>query len=113
MGQKRSFAAVLFRRIAGKTQSKENQPSELFLTLAPEVKRYIRDILLQCFAEETDRAARNKTGDAVAEVARQLTDAGMLLRFPGVRLPIRMNLHYPRGKGGFPLKRRWLIVLLF
>ncbi|CUS09667.1 unnamed protein product [Tuber aestivum] len=72
---KRSFAAVLFRRIASKASTKDNQPSELFLSLAPEIKIYIRNVLLSCFSEETDKAARNKTGDAVAEVARQLSDA--------------------------------------
>lgn len=68
---------MLFRRIAAKTQTKEGQPQELFLTLSPGVKLYIRGLLLECFAEETEKSARNKVGDAVAEVARQLSDAGM------------------------------------
>lgn len=68
---------MLFRRIAAKTQTKEGQPQELFLTLSPGVKLYIRGLLLECFAEETEKSARNKIGDAVAEVARQLSDAGM------------------------------------
>lgn len=41
------------------------------------MKLYIRGLLLECFAEETEKSARNKIGDAVAEVARQLSDAGM------------------------------------
>lgn len=69
---------MLFRRIAAKTQTKEGQPQELFLTLSPSVKLYIRGLLLQCFADEADKSSRNKIGDAVAEVARQLSDAGML-----------------------------------
>lgn len=70
---------MLFRRIAAKTQTKEGPPQELFLTLSPGVKLYIRGLLLECFAEETEKSARNKIGDAVAEVARQLSDAGMCL----------------------------------
>lgn len=73
---------MLFRRIAAKTQTKEGNaqgPQELFLTLSPGVKLYIRGLLLECFAEEPERSARNKVGDAVAEVARQLSDAGMSL----------------------------------
>ncbi|KAL7272625.1 importin subunit beta-3 [Rhizina undulata] len=71
----RAFAAVLFRRIASKTQTKADEPKELFLTLNPGVKNYVRTLLLQCFAEEIEKSVRNKIGDAVAEIARQFSDS--------------------------------------
>jgi len=82
--------------MASKTSTKDNQPSELFLSLAPDIKIYIRGVLLSCFSEETDKATRNKTGDAVAEVARQLSDAGMSSPLPiitraSARWPFRVN----------------------
>lgn len=50
----------------------------MYLTLPSNVMVYIRELLLQCFADETEKSSRNKIGDAVAEVARQLTDASTL-----------------------------------
>ncbi|RPB15260.1 ARM repeat-containing protein [Morchella conica CCBAS932] len=73
----RAFAAVLFRRIAAKTRTEGSQPQEMYLTLPSNVMVYIRELLLQCFADETEKSSRNKIGDAVAEVARQLTDANV------------------------------------
>jgi hypothetical protein len=74
--QGRSFSAVLFRRLASKTQTRTDEPQELYIGCSPSVKTYIRSTLLQGFAQETDNTARKKIGDAVAEVARQLADAG-------------------------------------
>jgi hypothetical protein len=74
--QGRSFSAVLFRRLASKSQTRKDEPQELYIGCSPSVKTYIRSTLLQGFAQETDNTARKKIGDAVAEVARQLADAG-------------------------------------
>ncbi|KAF8250201.1 ARM repeat-containing protein [Wilcoxina mikolae CBS 423.85] len=71
----RSFSAVLFRRLAAKTQTKKEEPQELYIECAPSMKAYIRNTLLQAFAHESDNHTRNKIGDAIAEVARQLSDA--------------------------------------
>jgi hypothetical protein len=43
------------------------------------VKSYIQEVLLHSFAQETDSHVRNKIGDAVAEAARQLSDAGEMI----------------------------------
>lgn len=48
----------------------------MFLLLPVDVKAYIRDLLLRCFAEETEGTVRHKIGDAIAEIARQQADAG-------------------------------------
>ena len=66
----------MFRRIAGKTQTKNGEPKELYLLLSEQLQQHIRSVLLQSFGNETDRGARNKIGDAVAEIARQLADIG-------------------------------------
>lgn len=76
--QVRSFAAVLFRKIASKTRKNEqNQVVEIFISLAREQAAVIRQKLLECLVNEADRSVRNKISDAVAEVGRQYTDAGM------------------------------------
>ena len=77
--QTRSFAAVLFRRIATKMQklSGTEESKELFSTLLEAQKVEIRKKLLQCLQDETVPHVRNKIGDAVAEVARQYSDDGM------------------------------------
>ena len=78
----RSFAAVLFRRIAGRTRktgnagSEEGEQEDLFWSLQPPQKNAIRAALLQCLAQEKEGAVRHKVGDAVAEVARQYTSFG-------------------------------------
>src|SRR3954452_16256892 len=71
----RSFAAVLFRRIASKTVKKPD-PKDLFISLTPEQKTFIRDLLIQCFAEESVDTVRHKIGDAVADIARQFYEYG-------------------------------------
>lgn len=75
----RSFAAVLFRRIATKTRkvAGSNESKELFLSLQPDEQVAIRAKLLECLAAESLAQTRNKVGDAVAEVARQLTEESM------------------------------------
>lgn len=100
--QTRSFAAVLFRRIASKTRKipGTDESKELFLALQEPEKLVIRQKLLECLGTETrmtdhsgdanlstkfgnkigknDWTAnlRNKIGDAVAEIARQYADDG-------------------------------------
>ncbi|CCX33785.1 armadillo-type protein [Pyronema domesticum] len=71
----RSFSAVLFRRLASKAQLNDSNTQELYIACQPTIKIYIRNTLLQAFAQETDGLTRNKIGDAIAEVARQLADA--------------------------------------
>ena len=75
----RSFAAVLFRRIATKTRKLPgtDESKELFLTLQGAQKVEIRNGLLRCLQDETVPHVRNKIGDAVAEVARQYSDEGL------------------------------------
>lgn len=76
--QTRSFAAVLFRRIATKTRKLPgtDESKELFLTLLQPQKIAIRQKLLECLQNETLPQVRHKIGDAVAEVARQYADDG-------------------------------------
>jgi hypothetical protein len=78
--QTRSFSAVLFRRISTKTSKdpRTNESKELFSTLTTEQRFVIREKLVSCLRSETLPEVRNKIGDAVAEVARQYTDNGML-----------------------------------
>ncbi|PON31128.1 hypothetical protein TGAM01_v200548 [Trichoderma gamsii] len=71
----RSFAAVIFRRIASKTRKAESGNNvDLFYSLAKDQAVVIRQKLLETLGSEADRAVRNKISDAVAEVARQYTD---------------------------------------
>ena len=50
---------------------------ELFLTLQQEQAHVIRTKLLEALASESTNSVRNKIGDAVAEIARQYSDASM------------------------------------
>ncbi|KAL7927296.1 armadillo-type protein [Trichoderma austrokoningii] len=71
----RSFAAVIFRRIASKTRKAEaGNNVDLFYSLPKDQAVVIRQKLLETLGSEADRAVRNKISDAVAEVARQYTD---------------------------------------
>lgn len=74
----RSFAAVLFRRIATRTRKDPatNEVKELFSTLKPEQRLVIRQKLVDCLTSESLTEVRKKIGDCVAEVARQYTDNG-------------------------------------
>lgn len=75
--QVRSFAAVIFRRIASKTRkTDQNQVVEMFISLAKDHAAIIRQKLLECLVNEADKNVRNKISDAVAEVGRQYSDAG-------------------------------------
>jgi len=84
--QIRTFAAVLFRRIATKTRKAPdaNKASELFLSLQHPQKNVIREKLLRCLELESQHNVRNKVGDAVAEIARQYTEEGTM---PGSFVP--------------------------
>jgi importin-5 len=77
--QSRSFAAVLFRRIATKTRKLpgSDESKELFLALQQPQKIAIRQKLLECLQTEELPRVRHKIGDAVAEIARQYSDEGM------------------------------------
>ncbi|KAG6117121.1 hypothetical protein E4U13_001349 [Claviceps humidiphila] len=71
----RSFAAVIFRRIASKNRKTDtNNTLDIFYSLPKEQAIVIRQKLLETLATETDRTVRNKISDAVAEIARQYTD---------------------------------------
>ncbi|KAH7350072.1 importin subunit beta-3 [Plectosphaerella cucumerina] len=73
----RSFAAVIFRRIASKTRKTERGDNvDLFLSLAKDQAAMIRQKLLETMAADIDRSVRHKISDAVAEVARQYTENG-------------------------------------
>jgi importin-5 len=73
----RSFAAVLFRRQASKTKKGPNgETKEMFLLLSSDARAAIRSKLLECLAGEQINHVRNKTSDAIAEIARQYTDNG-------------------------------------
>ncbi|EAS32990.3 importin beta-3 subunit [Coccidioides immitis RS] len=74
----RSFAAVLFRRIAGRSVKDPNSADtrRLFFTLVPEQRLAIRQKLLQALNGETVSSVRNKVGDAVAAIAEQYSESG-------------------------------------
>lgn len=73
--QTRSFAAVLFRRIAIRTRKDAaGVTREIFQMLQPAQKEAIRTKLLECLGSESLSHVRNKIGDAVAEIARQYTE---------------------------------------
>jgi len=74
--QIRSYAAVLFRRIATRTRKDpaSDATKDLFLTLQQPQRDAIRQKLLDCLTAEAAATVRNKTSDAVAEVARQYTE---------------------------------------
>lgn len=76
--QSRSFAAVLFRRVATKSRKApgSEETKDLFTTLSQPHKEVIRQKLLHCLQNETLPHVRHKIGDAVAEVARQYADDG-------------------------------------
>ncbi|KAI0023927.1 ARM repeat-containing protein [Xylariomycetidae sp. FL0641] len=71
----RSFAAVIFRRIASKTRKTDKgDNAEMFVSLGREQATVIRQKLLETLASESDRLVRNKIGDAVADLARQYSE---------------------------------------
>ncbi|KAL8690553.1 MAG: hypothetical protein Q9218_004030 [Villophora microphyllina] len=76
----RSFAAVLFRRIATKTRKvfDSDESKDLFITLQHAQKEAIRQKLLEALQSESLPHVRHKIGDAVAEVARQYCDQGQM-----------------------------------
>jgi hypothetical protein len=76
--QTKSFAAVMFRRIATKTRKDpvSAQSRETFLTLQEPQQLAIREKLLHALGGDLPLAVRNKLADAVAEIARQYTDNG-------------------------------------
>lgn len=70
----RSFAAVLFRRIASKSSPK--QPAKtILMTLQPGTRNIIKSNLLTSFKEESKDPVRHKVADAIAEVGRYTVDA--------------------------------------
>ncbi|CAI4213323.1 unnamed protein product [Parascedosporium putredinis] len=74
----RSFAAVIFRRIASKSRKNEKGDTvDIFVSLPQEQAAVIRQKLLEILTSETERAVRNKISDAVAEVARQYTEGDL------------------------------------
>jgi hypothetical protein len=78
LNQARSFAAVIFRRIASKTRRIESGENiELFLSIPQEQAYAIRERLLNVLGIEGTNTVRNKIGDAVAEIAREYSDNGL------------------------------------
>ncbi len=76
--QTRSFAAVIFRRIASKSRKQpDDTTTELFLALPHEQGYVIRQKLLEALGAEVATPVRNKIGDAVAEIAREYSDSSM------------------------------------
>ncbi|KAK7739238.1 importin subunit beta-3 [Diatrype stigma] len=72
----RSFAAVIFRRIASKTRKNDkNENTEIFISLGADSATIIRQKLLETLANETNQTVRNKISDAVADVARQYSES--------------------------------------
>ncbi|KAI4109039.1 MAG: hypothetical protein L6R37_000757 [Teloschistes peruensis] len=76
----RSFAAVLFRRIATKTRKvfDSDESKDLFITLQHAQQEAVRQSLLEVLQNESLPHVRHKIGDAVAEVARQYCDQGQV-----------------------------------
>lgn len=75
--QTRSFAAVIFRRIASKSRKNDKgETVDIFVSLPKDQAAVIRQKLLEILTTETERAVRNKISDAVAEVARQFVENG-------------------------------------
>ncbi|ORY60708.1 armadillo-type protein [Pseudomassariella vexata] len=71
----RSFAAVIFRRIASKTcKNDKNDTVEIFISLSPDQASAIRQKLLEALANESSQPVRNKISDAVADVGRQYSE---------------------------------------
>jgi hypothetical protein len=71
----RSFAAVIFRRIASKTRKTPASDNvDTFISLGKDQAFAIRERLLGTLASEPDKAVRNKISDAVAEIARQYSE---------------------------------------
>jgi hypothetical protein len=71
----RSFAAVLFRRIASKSRKLPNGENvELFLALPQQQAHAIRQRLLEALGAESVNSVRNEIGDAVVEIAREYSD---------------------------------------
>ena len=57
----------------------DHESKEQFLLLQDPQKLIIRQKLLECLQNEADSGVRHKVGDAVAEIARQYADDGMLI----------------------------------
>jgi importin-5 len=74
----RSFAAVIFRRIASKARKTDKgETVDMFISLAKDQAGVIRQKLLETLGTESDRGVRNKISDAVAEIARQYSETSM------------------------------------
>lgn len=78
--QTRSFASVIFRRIASKARKlPDDSTVETFLSLNQDDGYVIRQKLLEALGTETTNSVRNKIGDAVAEIAREYSDNSTFL----------------------------------
>ncbi|CAG9956137.1 unnamed protein product [Clonostachys rosea f. rosea IK726] len=71
----RTFASVIFRRIASKSVKPDGGNTiDLFMSLGNDHAIAIRQKLLETLGSEADKNVRNKISYAVAEVARQYTE---------------------------------------
>ena len=83
-----------------KTVTKDGNPQELFIGLDPGVQSYVKGLLLQCFADEVTPTIRNKIGDATAEIARQIFDAGLFFICVEIRTVLRSVLSHFQMESG-------------
>ncbi|EME77845.1 uncharacterized protein MYCFIDRAFT_57383 [Pseudocercospora fijiensis CIRAD86] len=76
----RSFASIIFRRIATRAakDAATQESKEIFLQLNHQTKTAIRAKLLEDYANESNKTVRHKIADAVAEIARQYTEEQIL-----------------------------------
>ncbi|CAG78228.1 armadillo-type protein [Yarrowia lipolytica] len=73
----RSFAAILFRRMALKSpEDVKNVVTRTVDTVQPEVRSMCRNILLGGFTQETDNSTRHKLCDAMAELVEDENTQG-------------------------------------
>ena len=67
--------------MASKTVKKP-EPRDLFISIDQDTQQGVQALLIQCFGAETDPTVRNKIGDAIADIARQIYDDGTALLGP-------------------------------
>jgi importin-5 len=69
--QIRSFAVVLLRRVAFKTNKPNEESTTVWEAAVENTKQIVKRALLEGFEQEAVSAVRNKICDTIAEVARE------------------------------------------